>query len=153
MVEVGLAKLLFRNIGLLTEVRKNSQFKVKVVIFTAVLKFVSIELGQVGQLLTIGLCLGGLQIFSLQIYGLQIYNLNSGGNLVRILVYRGITVYNLGYGNIIVRNLSIRCTLASKINFNATQVYRTNLVKQVSYKARDSIKFKGGKEVASFNVI
>ena len=52
-----------------------------------------------------------------------------------------------------VRNLSIRCTLANRINFNTTQVYKTNLVKQVSYKARDSIKFKESKEVAGFNVI
>ena len=52
-----------------------------------------------------------------------------------------------------VRNLSTRYTLARKINSKIAQVYRTNLVKQVSYKARDSIKFKGGKEVASFNVI
>jgi len=40
---VGLAKLLFRNISLLIEVRKDSQFKVKVVVFTAILRFVSIE--------------------------------------------------------------------------------------------------------------
>ena len=52
-----------------------------------------------------------------------------------------------------VCNLSIRYTLASKINSNATWVYRINLVKQVSYKARDSVKFKGGKEVTGFNVI
>ena len=43
--KVGLAKLLFRNISLLAKVYKNSQFKVKIVIFTAVLRFVSIELG------------------------------------------------------------------------------------------------------------
>ena len=69
------------------------------------------------------------------------------------MVYRGITVYNLGYGSIIVRSLSIRYTLASKINSNATWVYGMNLVKWVSYKARDSIKFKGGKELTSFDVI
>jgi hypothetical protein len=39
-----LAKLLFRNISLLIEVRKDSQFEVKVVIFTVVLGFVGIEL-------------------------------------------------------------------------------------------------------------
>ena len=39
-----MAKLLFRNIGLLTEVRKDGQFKVKVVVFTAILGFVSVEL-------------------------------------------------------------------------------------------------------------
>jgi len=39
-----LAKLLFRNIGLLIEVRKDSQFEVKVVVFTAILGFVGVEL-------------------------------------------------------------------------------------------------------------
>ena len=63
--------------------------------------------------------------------------------LVRILVYRGITVRNLGTGY----------TLARKINSKTAWVYRTNLVKWVSYKARDPIKFKGGKEVAGFNII
>jgi hypothetical protein len=42
-----LAEFLFRNISLLIKVRKDSQFKVKVVIFTAILKFISIELSQV----------------------------------------------------------------------------------------------------------
>ena len=41
---VGLAELLFRNIGLLIKVYKDSQFKVKIVIFTAVLRFVGIKL-------------------------------------------------------------------------------------------------------------
>ena len=41
---VGLAKPRFRNISLLIEVRKDSQFKVKVVVFTAIFRFVSIEL-------------------------------------------------------------------------------------------------------------
>jgi hypothetical protein len=41
---VGLAKFLFKNISLLIKVHKNNQFKVKVVIFTTVLKFVSVEL-------------------------------------------------------------------------------------------------------------
>ena len=155
---IGLAKFLFRNIGLLIKVRKDSQFKVKVVVFTTILRFVSVKLSQVSQLLTIGLYLGKLQIYNLRIYGLriyslriyslriyslQIYNLNNRGNLVRILVYRGVVVHNL----------SIRCTLASKINSNTTQVCRINLVKWVSYKARDSVKFKGGKKVAGFDVI
>ena len=56
-------------------------------------------------------------------------------------------VYNMVY------NLRVEYILASKVSFKASQVYRTNLVKQVSYKARDSIKFKGGKKVVSFNVI
>ena len=98
---VGLAKLLFRNISLLIEVRKDSQFKVKVIIFTTILRFIGIELSQVSQFLTIGLYLGSLQI----------YNLNNRRGLVR----------NLGYESIIVRNLSTRCTLAGKINPKITQ--------------------------------
>ena len=148
---VGLAKLLFRNIGLLTTVRKDSQFKVEIVVFTAILRFVGIELSQVSQLLTIGPCLGrlriyNLRIYSLRIYNLQIYNLNNGGNLVRILVCGGIIVCNLGYRGIMVRNLSIRYTLAYKINSKTTQVYRTNLVKYIRYKASDLIKFRRSKE-------
>ena len=116
---VGLAKLLFRNIGLLTKVRKDSQFKVKVVVFTAIFRLVSIELGQVSQLLAVGLCLGGLwiynlqicglRIYSLRIYSLRIYNLNNRGNLVRILVYRGVIVHSLRVG----------CILASKVSSKA----------------------------------
>ena len=141
---VGLAKLLFRNIGLLIEVRKDSQFKVKVVIFTAILRFISIELSQVSQFLTIGLYLGrlrvySLRIYSLRIYSLQIYSLSSGSILVYILVYRGITVYNI----------STRYTLASKINSKTAQVYRINLVKRVRYKASNYIKFRRSKEFLS----
>ena len=141
---VGLAKLLFRNISLLITVRKDSQFKVKVVVFTAVLGFVGVELGQVSQLLAIGLYLGSLrvyslriyslriyglriyslriyslQIYSLQIYSLRIHNLNNRSDLVRILVYKGVVVHNL----------NIRYALTSKINSKTTQVYRINLVK------------------------
>ena len=76
--------------------------------------------------------------------------MNNRRGLVYILVCG---VYNLGYGGIIVHNLSTRCTLARKINSKAAWVYRTNLVKWVSYKAKDPIKFKGGKEVAGFDVI
>jgi hypothetical protein len=45
--EISLAEFLFRNISLPTEVRKDSKFKVKVIVFTTVLGFVSIELSQV----------------------------------------------------------------------------------------------------------
>ena len=45
---IGLTKLLLRNISLLTEVRKDSQFEVEVVVFTAVFGFVGIKLSQVG---------------------------------------------------------------------------------------------------------
>ena len=44
---VGLAELLFRNVGLLITVRKDSQFKVEIIIFTAILRFVGVELSQV----------------------------------------------------------------------------------------------------------
>ena len=103
---VGLAELLFRNISLLIKVCKDGQFKVKIVIFTAVLRFVSIELSQVSQLLTIGLHLSRLRI----------YNLSNRSILFYILVYRGITVHSLGYRGITVYKLSTRCTLAHKIN-------------------------------------
>jgi len=69
--------------------------------------------------------------------------LGDGRVLVRILVYRSITV----------RNLRVRYALAYKINSKTTLVYRANLVKWVVYKARDPIKFKGGKESIGFNVI
>ena len=119
--KVGLTKLLFRNISLLIKVYKNSQFKVKVIIFTTVLRFVGIELSQVSQLLTIGLYLGGLRIYnlriySLRIYSLQIYSLNNKKGLVRVLGYRGIAVHNLDYGGIVVHNLSTRYALVCKIN-------------------------------------
>ena len=76
---VGLAELLFRDISLLTEVRKDSQFEVKIIVFTAILRFVGIELSQVSQLLTIGLYLGGLRICNLRIYNLRIYSLRICG--------------------------------------------------------------------------
>ena len=137
---VGLAKLLFRNISLLIEVRKDSQFKVEVIIFTTILRFISIELSQVSQFLTIGLYLDSLRI----------YNLNNRRGLVRNLIYRGIIVYNLGYRGIIVYNLSTRYTLVYKINSKTTQVYRINLVKRVRYKASNYIKFRRSKEFLSF---
>jgi hypothetical protein len=51
---------------------------------------------------------------------LRIYSLGNGRVLVLILVYRGIIVHSLGYGGIAVRNLSIRYTLAYKINSKTT---------------------------------
>ena len=156
---VGLAKPLFRNISLLVKVRKDSQFEVKIVIFTTILRFISVKLSQVSQLLTIGLYLGrlriynlqiySLRIYSLRIYSLRIYNLGDGRVLVRILVYRGIIVHNLGYRYITVRNLNTRYTLARKINSSTAQVYRTNLVKRVRYKASNYIKFRTNKEFLS----
>ena len=135
---VGLAKLLFRNISLLAKVYKNSQFKVKVIIFTAILRFVGIKLSQVSQLLTIGLYLGSLQI----------YNLNNKRGLVRNLIYGGITVRS------VVHNLGVGYILASKVNSKAAQVYRANLVKWVRYKASNPIKFGRSKEFfSSFDLV
>jgi hypothetical protein len=110
-----LAKFLFRNISLLTEVRKDSKFKVKVIVFTAILRFVGIELSQVSQLLAVGLYLSRLRIYNLG--RLRICSLGNGRVLVRILVYRGIAVH------IIVRsvahNLRVGYILASKVNSKA----------------------------------
>ena len=73
--------------------------------------------------------------------GLRIYNLNnSGGVLVRILVYRGVVVYNLRVGYI----------LANRVNSKGTWVCRTNLVKYIRYKASDPIKFRRDKEFIGF---
>ena len=148
---VGLAKLLFRNISLLIKVYKNGQFKIKVIIFITVLKFISIKLSQVSQLFAVGLCLGGLRIYSLQIYNLRIYSLwiyslNNRRGLVRILGYKGVAVHNLDYGGIAVHNLSIRYILVRKINSKTAQVYKTNLIKKVKYKASNYIKFRRGKK-------
>jgi hypothetical protein len=44
-----------------------------------------------------------------------------------------------------VYNLGFRRALAYKINPKATLTYSLNLIKWINYKARDSIKFKGGK--------
>ena len=108
---VGLAKLLFGNISLLIKVHKNSQFKVKIVVFTTVLKFINIELSQIGQLLTISLCLSKSPIYNLN---------NSRRVLVHILIYRGITVRILGYRGIAIHSLKIGFALAYKINSKST---------------------------------
>jgi len=92
--------------------------------------------------------LGSLRIYDLSdgrvlLGGLRICDLSDGRVLVRILVCRGI----------MVRNLSTRCALARKINSKISLVCRTNLVKWVSYKARDPIKFKGSKESTGFDLV
>jgi hypothetical protein len=51
-------------------------------------------------------------------------------------------VYNLGFGR----------ALAYKINFEATLTHNLSLIKWISYKARDLIKFKGGKGSSGFNL-
>jgi hypothetical protein len=48
-----------------------------------------------------------------------------------------------------VYNLGFRYALACKINLKATLTYSLSLIKWISYKARDSIKFKGGKGFSS----
>ena len=64
--------------------------------------------------------------------------------MVCILGYKGITVYSLKIG----------CTLAYKIDFKGTQVYRINLIKYIRYKASNPIKFEKGKEfISSFNLV
>ena len=50
-------------------------------------------------------------------------------------------------------NSLFRYTLVRKVNSKTTWVYRANLVEYVRYKARDPIKFEGGKEPISFDVV
>jgi hypothetical protein len=64
------------------------------------------------------------------------------GILVCILSSKGIIVYNLGFG----------CALAYKINPKAILTYSLSLIKWISYKAKDLIKFKGDKGFSSSNL-
>ena len=60
----------------------------------------------------------------------------------------------LGYKGIAIHNLRIGYTLAYKINFKGTQVYRMNLVKYIRYKINNFTKFKKSKEfINSFNLV
>jgi hypothetical protein len=81
------------------------------------------------------------------------------GTLVYILSSKGITVYNKGVlvcilssKSIIVCNLGVGHALAYKVNPKATLVYSLDLFKWVGYKASNSIKFKGVKGFAFFNL-
>jgi hypothetical protein len=81
------------------------------------------------------------------------------GILVYILSFKGIIVYNKGVlvcilssKSVIVCNLGVGHTLAYKVNSKATLVYSLDLFKWVGYKASDSIKFKGVKGFAFFNL-
>jgi hypothetical protein len=81
------------------------------------------------------------------------------GTLVYILSSKGITVYNksvlvyiLSFKSVIVYNLGVGHALAYKVNPKATLVYSLNLFKWVGYKASNSIKFKGVKGSAFFNL-
>jgi hypothetical protein len=59
-----------------------------------------------------------------------------------LLINKGILVCNKGVGH----------SLAYKVNSKATLVYSLDLFKWVSYKANNSIKFKGVKRSAFFNL-
>jgi hypothetical protein len=81
------------------------------------------------------------------------------GTLVCILSSKGIIVYNKGVlvyisssKSVIVYNLRVGYTLAYKVNPKATLVYSLDLFKWVGYKASNSIKFKGVKGSAFFNL-
>jgi hypothetical protein len=69
-----------------------------------------------------------------------------------LLINKGILVYILSSKGIIVYNLGFRHAPAYKINLKAILTYSLSLIKWISYKARDSIKFKGGKEFNSFDL-
>jgi len=58
----------------------------------------------------------------------------------------------LSFKSVIVYNLGVRRALAYKVNLEGTLVYSLNLFKWVRYKASDSIKFKGVKGFAFFNL-
>jgi hypothetical protein len=62
-----------------------------------------------------------------------------------LLINKGILVYILSSKGIIVCNLGFGYAPAYKIDSKATLTYNLSLIKWISYKARDSIKFKGGK--------
>jgi hypothetical protein len=64
------------------------------------------------------------------------------GILVRILSSKGIIVCNLGFGH----------APAYKINSKATLTHSLSLIKWISYKARDSVEFKGGKGFSGFDL-
>jgi hypothetical protein len=61
------------------------------------------------------------------------------------LINKGILVRILSSRGIAVRNLRFRRALAYKINPKVALVYSLSLIKWIGYKARDLIKFKGGK--------
>jgi hypothetical protein len=81
------------------------------------------------------------------------------GILVCILSFKGIIIYNKGVlvcilssKSIIVYNLRVKYALAYKVNLKAILVYNLDLFKWVRYKASNSIKFKGVKGSAFFNL-
>jgi hypothetical protein len=81
--------------------------------------------------------------------GILIYILSSKG----IIVYnKGVLVYISSSKIITVYNLGVRHILVYKVNLKATLVYSLDLFKWVRYKASNSIKFKGIKGSAFFNL-
>ena len=69
-----------------------------------------------------------------------------------LVINKGALVYILSSRSIIVYNLGFRRAPAYKINPKATLTYSLNLIKWINYKARDPIKFKGGKGFNSFDL-
>jgi hypothetical protein len=69
-----------------------------------------------------------------------------------LLINKGILVYILSSKGITVYNLRFKYAPAYKINPKATLTYNLSFIKWISYKARDSIEFKGGKGFSSFNL-
>jgi hypothetical protein len=58
----------------------------------------------------------------------------------------------LSFKSVIVYNLGVGHTLAYKVNPKAILVYSLDLFKWIEYKANSSIKFKGVKGSAFFNL-
>jgi hypothetical protein len=68
------------------------------------------------------------------------------------VINEGVLVYILSSKSIMVYNLGFRRALAYKINPKATLTRSLNLIKWIGYKARGSIKFKGGKGSSGSNL-
>ena len=69
-----------------------------------------------------------------------------------LLINKGILVHILSSRGIIVHNLGFKYAPAYKINSKATLTYSLSLIKWISYKAKDPIKFKGGKGFSGFDL-
>ena len=69
-----------------------------------------------------------------------------------LLINKGILVYILSFRGIIVCDLRLRCAPAYKINPKVALTYSLGLIKRIGYKARDPIKFKGGKRPSGSNL-
>ena len=69
-----------------------------------------------------------------------------------LLIDEGVLVGILSSGSITVRNLRFKRAPAYKIDLKAILTRSLNLIKWISYKAGDSIEFKGGKGSNSSNL-